>query len=663
MTTSPAAGRRWTWDGALTGIVPPAISPLDAAREIDEGAIGVLVEHVLEGGSSGLFILGGCGEGAWLTPRQRGIVVRAFVRAAAGRVPVLAGVMLPATAPAMEAARQAAAEGADAVVVGSPYYFGVDGTAQRRHIETVIEAAGRPALLYNIPQCTHQVLAPATVAELARDSRVLGIKDSAGDFVAFQAFLAVKATRADFRVLQGHEHLVAASLRMGGDGLVPGLANVVPALLVELRAAAARDDGAACTRLQGAILDLCAIHEIGHWLPALKAACAMIGIGSGIPALPLVPSTEAERRAIAAVLARHGIGPASAERPRRPRAGPRRRLSGHADATGRGASLERPVRRHSLLPPVRHRDGPRPSRRRHRGDGRAERRGVARSCRAPASARAASGSTRCASGAGPGLLRPVAPAGVPGARAGPRSHRRRGRRGRPAHERGGDLRQRDRHGAAAPRARRSAGRAGRRPRHHVPGRARVPEPLHVVHFDAHLDYLPFVHGLELTNSHPFRHIARMAHVRSLTQVGIRSLRNSQVMMDDSLGDGNRIVTMEEFRDVTPRGLVDRIPRDAACYVSVDVDVLDLPLVPGCVSAEPNGFLYAELRDTLRALAEHTRIVGFDLVEVNPMLDIGTGITSYLAAHTIVEFLGWLCAQPWWIAGRDARGAARAGVRL
>jgi 4-hydroxy-tetrahydrodipicolinate synthase len=102
---------------------------------------------------------------------------------------------------------------------------------------------------------------------------------------------------------------------MGGDGLVPGLANVVPALLVELRAAAARGDGAACTRLQGAVLDLCAIHEIGHWLPALKAACAMIGIGSGTPALPLVPATEAERRAIAAVLARHGVGPASAGRP------------------------------------------------------------------------------------------------------------------------------------------------------------------------------------------------------------------------------------------------------------------------------------------------------------------------------------------------------------
>jgi 4-hydroxy-tetrahydrodipicolinate synthase len=190
----------------------------------------------------------------------------------------------------------------------------VDGNAQRRHIETVIEAAGRPALLYNIPQCTHQVLAPATVTTLARDGRVLGIKDSAGDIVAFQAFLAVKTERGDFRVLQGHEHLAAASLRLGGDGLVPGLANVVPALFVELRLAASRGDVATCTRIQAVIIELCAIHEIGHWLPALKAACAMIGIGAGIPALPLVASTEAQRRDIAAVLGRQGIVAAGTER-------------------------------------------------------------------------------------------------------------------------------------------------------------------------------------------------------------------------------------------------------------------------------------------------------------------------------------------------------------
>ena len=150
----------------------------------------------------------------------------------------------------------------------------------------------------------------------------------------------------------------------------------------------------------------------------------------------------------------------------------------------------------------------------------------------------------------------------------------------------------------------------------------------------------------------------MPHVKSLTQVGIRSLRNTQTMMEDSLQDGNRVVTMEEFRDVSYRGFLDRIPRDARVYVSLDIDVLDLPLVPGCVSAEPNGLLYPELRKTLFALAEHAEIVGFDLVEVNPMLDVGTGITSYLAAHTIVEFLGRICDQPRWIASRDARAARR-----
>ena len=92
-----------------------------------------------------------------------------------------------------------------------------------------------------------------------------------------------------------------------------------------------------------------------------------------------------------------------------------------------------------------------------------------------------------------------------------------------------------------------------------------------------------------------------------------------------------------------------------------MDVLDISLVPGCVSAEPNGMSYAELRDTLSAIAEHTTIVGFDFVEVNPQLDVGTGVTGYLGAHTVVEFLGRICEQPWWAERRkkwlDAHGIA------
>ena len=163
-------------------------------------------------------------------------------------------------------------------------------------------------------------------------------------------------------------------------------------------------------------------------------------------------------------------------------------------------------------------------------------------------------------------------------------------------------------------------------------------PLNVIHFDAHIDYAPFIHDLRFTNAHAFRLIRPLPFMQEMIQVGIRSLRTTEDTLDDSRDDGNRVVTMREFREMGPAGLAKILPRDSRCYVSIDVDVLDISLVPGCVSAEPNGMRYDELRDTLRAIAERLDVVGLDLVEVNPPLDVGTGITSYLAAHTVLEFL-------------------------
>lgn len=168
------------------------------------------------------------------------------------------------------------------------------------------------------------------------------------------------------------------------------------------------------------------------------------------------------------------------------------------------------------------------------------------------------------------------------------------------------------------------------------------DELHVIHFDAHLDYAPFVHGVQYSNSNAFRHIKKLSNVVSLTQVGIRSIRNTEQMMTDSLADGNSVVTMRGFRESRADSVLALIPAGSNVYVSIDIDVLDLALVPGCVSAEPDGMQYNELRDSLRALSAHANIIGFDLVEVNPLLDVGTGITSYLGAHTMIEFLGHMC---------------------
>lgn len=183
--------------------------------------------------------------------------------------------------------------------------------------------------------------------------------------------------------------------------------------------------------------------------------------------------------------------------------------------------------------------------------------------------------------------------------------------------------------------------------------ARVFEkPMYIMHFDAHTDYAPFIHDLRFTNAHAFRHLAPLPQIKGLIQVGIRSLRHGRDWVEDSIVDGNRVVTMSEFNEIGPEGLAAIVPNGENCYVSIDVDVLDISLVPGCVSAEPNGMTYAQLRDALTAIAQRTRIVGFDFVEVNPQLDVGTGVTAYLGTHLVVEFLGRICEQPWWAERRQ-----------
>jgi agmatinase len=171
------------------------------------------------------------------------------------------------------------------------------------------------------------------------------------------------------------------------------------------------------------------------------------------------------------------------------------------------------------------------------------------------------------------------------------------------------------------------------------------ERLNVVHFDAHLDYRPFVHGVQWANGNPIRNVSQLKTCRHIIQVGIRSLRTSQSDVEDSRTRGNDIVTIPEFRRRGHATIVDRLPTNEPVYVSIDIDVLDLPLVPGCSSSEVNGLTYEELRQTLFAIARSREVIGFDLVEVNPMIDVASDNTSLIAAQLIIEFLGRIVEHP------------------
>src|SRR5262249_45365574 len=109
--------------------------------------------------------------------------------------------------------------------------------------------------------------------------------------------------------------------------------------------------------------------------------------------------------------------------------------------------------------------------------------------------------------------------------------------------------------------------------------------------------------------------------------------------------GTDMGPMRDSQRGGPGAIVELFPRHEPVYVSIAVDVLDLPLVPGCASSEVNGLTYDELRQTLFAIARGREIIGFDLVEVNPMLDVASDNTSQLSAQLIIEFLGRIVEHP------------------
>src|SRR5262249_16394068 len=161
----------------------------------------------------------------------------------------------------------------------------------------------------------------------------------------------------------------------------------------------------------------------------------------------------------------------------------------------------------------------------------------------------------------------------------------------------------------------------------------------------HMDYRPFIHGVQWANGNPIRNVSRLKTCNHIVQVGIRSLRTRQADVVDSRARGNDIVTIPDFRRRGPRSIVELLPPDEPVYVSIDVDVLDLPLVPRCASSQVNGVTYDELRQALCAIARGREVIGFDLVEVNPMLDVASDNTSQLAAQLIIEFLGRIVEHP------------------
>ncbi len=262
----------------LSGVLVALASPMTREGGVDGGGVARLVEHVVGGGVHGVLALGSTGETASLDERSRRQVLDSVVKAAAGRVPVLCGVAQSQLSAAVAEVDAAAKAGADAALVAPPFYYPTDQAGVLAFYRAVAARAALPILVYNIPQFTKVVVEPATLAALAVEGTVQGIKDSSRDFEYFEGVCIATRDLPGFRVFTGSDSMLVASLAAGGAGTICGAGNVAPGWVVRIYDEFARGDLDAARHSQDELYRLVMALRGGVFPTAIKAALHMQGI-------------------------------------------------------------------------------------------------------------------------------------------------------------------------------------------------------------------------------------------------------------------------------------------------------------------------------------------------------------------------------------------------
>jgi agmatinase len=166
-------------------------------------------------------------------------------------------------------------------------------------------------------------------------------------------------------------------------------------------------------------------------------------------------------------------------------------------------------------------------------------------------------------------------------------------------------------------------------------------PVHIVHIDAHLDFVDERHGVRYGHGNPLRRASEMAHVTGLTQLGIRNVSSSN--RNDyaaARAAGSTILSVRDVRRLGTEEVLSLIPSGARYYLTIDIDGFDPSIAPGTGTPSHGGFLYYEVLELLQGLTGQGEVVGIDLVEVAPDYD-HSGTTAFLAAQVLLNLLGFI----------------------
>lgn len=286
------------------GSLPAMVTPFKG-DQVDHDALKHLVEWHLECGSDGFVPVGTTGESPTLSHSEHDAVVETVVKAVAGRAPVIAGAGSNSTAESIRLAKHAEAVGADAALVVTPYYNKPTQDGLIAHFTAIHEACSLPIIIYNIPPRSVVDMTPATMGELAKLPRIVGVKDATADLarVSFQRI----SCGEDFIQLSGEDPTAHAFNAAGGVGCISVTANVAPALCAELQDACAEGDYAKALEVQDRLMPL---HKAIFTEPGLigaKYGMSLLGKCDPDVRLPHVPLSDSTKSLIKEAMTFAGI--------------------------------------------------------------------------------------------------------------------------------------------------------------------------------------------------------------------------------------------------------------------------------------------------------------------------------------------------------------------
>jgi 4-hydroxy-tetrahydrodipicolinate synthase len=271
-------------EGCLTALVTPFRN-----GRVDFEGLGRLVEWQIEQGVDGIVAVGTTGESATLDVDEHISVIAAAVKAARGRVPVIAGAGGNATSEALELTRASEEAGADALLHVTPYYNRPNQEGLFRHFDTIARATKLPIILYNVPTRTACDLLTETVARLVELDNIVAIKDATGNLVRGSELIARVGER--IAVLSGDDGTAFPLYAVGARGVISVVSNVAPRAMSDMWDAVKEGDWA---RARQRHYELRVLNHLLFVEPSpapAKAALALLGRCPVDVRLPLVPAS------------------------------------------------------------------------------------------------------------------------------------------------------------------------------------------------------------------------------------------------------------------------------------------------------------------------------------------------------------------------------------